>query len=243
MSISQKLSGELKQLAGHAGPSLRTVCVAVPPGRADMAIDFTAVDSLSCSLREIRVRVPSLSGASVDVLRQWATDLCRRVTYLLENIGPLEVDADAGQVLVRSTPPDRQADATTFYEVLLQSHAVGVDLIDLAHIRQRLALGAFQPNGGEQPLFHEDTEQPLQKFFCTVRRNAPFLPHLANRGVASIAQPLRDEFGFLVSPAAKLGARRIPDLWQVALLNLEIAVHPVLGKNLLLRVVQYAFAP
>jgi len=125
MSFSQKISSELKQLAGHSGPSLRTVCVSLHPGRADVAIDFTAVDSLSCSLREIRVRVPSLSGAAVDVLRQWATDLCRRVTYLLENIGPLEVDPDAGLVLVRSTPPDRQDEATTFYEILLQSHANG----------------------------------------------------------------------------------------------------------------------
>ncbi len=125
MSLSQQLAGELKQLAGYAGPSIRTATISDPSGNADIALDFTAVDSLSCSLHEFRIQVPALTGAGVDVLQQWAADLCRRVTYLLENIGPLEIDADASEVLIRSTPPDRQSGATSFYEILLQSQGNG----------------------------------------------------------------------------------------------------------------------
>jgi hypothetical protein len=125
MKLSEKLTDELKQLAGHSGPAAKTVSVSDPAVNIDVALDVTAVDSLSCSLQELRLRVPSLSNAGVDVLRQWAADFCKRVTYLLEHIGPLEVDSANGKVLVRSTPPDRQDSTTTFYEILLQSHANG----------------------------------------------------------------------------------------------------------------------
>jgi hypothetical protein len=125
MKLSQKLTDELKQLAGHTGPVVKTVSVSDSAAGIDVALDLTAVDSLSCSLAELRLRVPSLSNAGIDVLRTWASDFCKRITYLLEHIGPLEVDQANGKVLVRSTPPDRQDATTTFYEILLQSHANG----------------------------------------------------------------------------------------------------------------------
>lgn len=125
MKLSQKLTDELKQCAGHNGPGVKTVSVSDPVASIDVALDATAVDSLSCSVQELRLRVPSLSNAGVDVLRQWASDFCKRITYLLEHIGPLEVDPAAGKVLVRSTPPDKQDSTTSFYEILLQSHANG----------------------------------------------------------------------------------------------------------------------
>ena len=80
---------------------------------------------MSCSLAELRVTVPALNGARFDVLKQWAQALSSRITYLLENIGPLEYAPDQGKILIRSTPPDKQSGATQFYEVLLQSHSGG----------------------------------------------------------------------------------------------------------------------
>jgi hypothetical protein len=71
------------------------------------------------------LQVPSLVGAGFDVLKEWAEDLSQRVTYLLENIGPLELDPSNNQVLIRSTPPSAQSGTREFYEVLLQSHADG----------------------------------------------------------------------------------------------------------------------
>ena len=44
---------------------------------------------------------------------------------MLENIGPLELDPDAGKVMIRSTPPYKQAGTMKFYEILLQSHSDG----------------------------------------------------------------------------------------------------------------------
>lgn len=123
-TLIQQLAKELKQLVGVATDQPQSVELSGPDG-IRLTVDLTAVDSMSCSFREIRLRVPALVGAETYVLKQWAENLCQRVTYLLENIGPLEVDPENGQVLVRSTPPDQQPDGTMFYEVLLQSHSSG----------------------------------------------------------------------------------------------------------------------
>jgi hypothetical protein len=126
MNLSAQLDQELKRLAGFASKTARTAALSAADG-VDLAIDFTAVDSMSCAFRELRVRVPALAAAGFDALRQWAEALSQRVTYLLENIGPLELDPAAGQVLIRSTTPDQQSGGggTSFYEVLLSSHGSG----------------------------------------------------------------------------------------------------------------------
>jgi hypothetical protein len=125
MSEGKQLVGEVLKLAGHVGPAAKTVAVSGPDG-IDLAVDVTAADSLSCSCREVRMRVPALNNAVADVLKKWAERLCARVTYLMEPLGPLETDVAGRQVLVRSKSPDKRDSATTFYEILLQSQGAGV---------------------------------------------------------------------------------------------------------------------
>jgi len=124
MSFRDSLSHELSRLVGYASTSTKTVTLA-GPNQIHVAIDFTAVDSMSCSLAELRVLVPSLAGAGFKVVKEWAKALSSRITYLLEHVGPLEFSPDQGQVLIRSTPPDQQSAVTQFYEILLQSHSGG----------------------------------------------------------------------------------------------------------------------
>ncbi len=124
MSITVQLDQELISLAGFHSQTARTVALSAPDG-VDLAIDFVAVDSMSCAFRELRLSVPKLATAGFDTLKAWAEALSQRVTYLLENIGPLELDPAAGQVLIRSTTPDQQSNATSFYEVLLSSQGRG----------------------------------------------------------------------------------------------------------------------
>ncbi len=90
-------------------------------GGPAVAVDFTVVDSLSCAFRELRVSADELKSAPFDALQAWADALCKKVTYLLEHIGPLESDTTAQTVLIRSTPPTKQPDQTTFYEMLVQA--------------------------------------------------------------------------------------------------------------------------
>jgi hypothetical protein len=122
MTLRQQLSQELSRLVGAPAPG--TVTVSDASG-VRMQVDFTAVDSMSCSFSQIELFVPTLQNAQFDALRNWADSLSQRLTYLLENIGPLEYDPAAGQVLIRSAPPDKLPDGTQYYEIVLSSHTGG----------------------------------------------------------------------------------------------------------------------
>src|SRR3990172_701722 len=121
MSLRPQLNLELQRLVGVQGAS--SVSLAGPAGLR-LQIHFAAVDSMSCCFSELELFVPALANAAFDVLRNWADDLSRRITYLLEQIGPLE-DAAAGQVLIRSVRPDSLPDGSQYYEVVLSSHSGG----------------------------------------------------------------------------------------------------------------------
>lgn len=122
MSLRSQLAQELQNLAGTQGGG--TVSLA-GPGGLQLRIEFTLVDSLSCCFSELQLHVPALQQAAFDVLRNWADSLSRRITYLLEQIGPLEYDPAAGQVLIRSVQPDQLPDGSQYYEVVLASQTGG----------------------------------------------------------------------------------------------------------------------
>ena len=121
MSLSQQFATQLTQLVASPMPTTASV------SDADVSIDLdlTTVDSLSCSFSEMRIGAASLQAADINDLKVWAEALSQRVTYLLENIGPIEIDPTANQVLIRSTPPNQRSGRTRFYEMVLKAHSNG----------------------------------------------------------------------------------------------------------------------
>lgn len=125
MSLSLDLSAALNPLMGQTFVPPKTVSVADGSG-VTLSVDVLAVESLGVSSEELRLDIPSMNAVTLDVLKNWANDLCKRVTYLLENLGPLEFDAQGNQVLIRSTPPDQSTTGTAkYYEVMLSSQGAG----------------------------------------------------------------------------------------------------------------------
>ncbi|MFK7819356.1 MAG: hypothetical protein AB8G99_11610 [Planctomycetaceae bacterium] len=122
--ITTDLEFELQKQIGLTA-SVPVTISATEPGVAGLEIDFVAIDSMSCSFVELRLTVPSLMNAAPDKLKTWGDGLCQRVTYLLENIGPLECDEDAGELLIRSTTPQQLQNGAKYYEVILQANANG----------------------------------------------------------------------------------------------------------------------
>ena len=122
MTLSTELRKELTRLVGTSVPTQVSVTDAAG---LRLSIDFASVDSMSCSVTQIELFVPSLQNAAFDALKQWADSLRQRITYLLEQIAPLEYDPSAGQVLIRSNPPDQLPDGAQFYEIVLSSQAGG----------------------------------------------------------------------------------------------------------------------
>jgi len=120
MSFRTDLSLALASLKGVSSPSPITLHNAAG---LTLRIEFTVVDSLSCAFREMTLEVPGLQSAAFATIEAWARNLSQRITYLLEQIGPLEIDPTAGEVLIRSTPPDQLPDGTQYYEIMLSQQA------------------------------------------------------------------------------------------------------------------------
>ena len=104
MNFSDQLSDQLKQLVGFSSSVPKSVRIKDAAGLT-LNISFVAIDSMSCAFESLALQVPQLVGHEVRLLNQWAEALSKRVTYLLEQIGPIEIDPSGSQVLIRSTPP------------------------------------------------------------------------------------------------------------------------------------------
>ena len=168
MSLSLDLAAALTPLVGQTFVPAQTVTVADGSG-VTLAVDLLSVETLGVSCEELRLEVPSLGAATVDVLKKWGDGLCKRVTYLLENLGPLEYDAKSNELLIRSTPPDKGTSASTkYYEILLSSHGAG-----------RFSLRRFRndaANPGRVPVPIQVTHEQLAKLVNDLTATIPAKP-------------------------------------------------------------------
>ncbi|MGQ0635501.1 MAG: hypothetical protein ACT4QC_12875 [Planctomycetaceae bacterium] len=121
MLLHDQISQSLAELQGPRASEPRTAAWAAEA--ATISADFTAVDTLSCAIRELRISAPALQHASLDACRAWADAVCARVTYLLERLGPYEIDAPAQTLLLRSTPPGQEPSRLAFYEMQIKAPA------------------------------------------------------------------------------------------------------------------------
>jgi hypothetical protein len=120
MLLNEQITQSLAGLKGLASDVPKTIGWAAGGGPT-VEIDFTAVDSLGCAFRELRICADELRNVPFETLRTWADELCKKVTYLLEQLGPLERDAEIETVLIRSIPPAREPHKTAFYEILVKA--------------------------------------------------------------------------------------------------------------------------
>lgn len=165
MDLTSKLNDELKQLAGFASSVSKRVTVTDDVDGSRLTIDVLAIETLGCSFLELSLFLPKLVGREVHVLKQWADDLSRRVTYLLENLGPVEVDKLGDQVLIRSNPPDRSGVMAKFYEVLLSARGNGTFTL------KRLS---FEPGvPGRTPVEIQLTYEVLNRLIRDLLATAP----------------------------------------------------------------------
>lgn len=125
MSLSLDLATAVTPLSGQSFVPAHTVVVS--DAGVTLAVDVLAVDFVGVACEELRLEVPSLSAATLQTLKKWGAGLCQRITYLLENLGPLEFDAHGNEILIRSTPPDTSSapGQTKYYEVMLSSQGAG----------------------------------------------------------------------------------------------------------------------
>jgi hypothetical protein len=118
MSLKEKLRTELNgvPLFSQGSNSIKT-----SEGGQEIRVDLMALDRLACAFDSLKLTGDPLKGASADRLKKIAELLSSKLNYLMEPISPIEIDAQGCVVQMRSSPPQKDADATTYYELLVNA--------------------------------------------------------------------------------------------------------------------------
>jgi hypothetical protein len=85
-----------------------------------LTADIIALDNLALAFEHVTLVNTALASAPIEHLKKVSDTLSKRLTYLLEPISPIEIDANACTVQLRSNPPERDASATRYYELLVR---------------------------------------------------------------------------------------------------------------------------
>ena len=115
-SIQNDVERELQRIQAVSGKGLVQVDCEV--GRIEA--DLLAVDVIGCSFQTLGLSSAKLANATLGELKTISDGLIRRLTYLLEPIGLVEADADRCSVQMRSSPPKRGEDETSYYELMVR---------------------------------------------------------------------------------------------------------------------------
>jgi len=115
MTVGRTMVEEVRKIAALGGRVAGTVRVDATP--LHLSGEVLLADQLSCLVSELTVRATDGRTLTTEDLRETADTLCHRLTYLLEPIRVLEVDAEAGEVQARSQPPEKQPDRVRYYEL------------------------------------------------------------------------------------------------------------------------------
>jgi len=89
-------------------------------GSQRLDCDFAAFDTLACSLTRFTLAADALRTKTPEQLKRLGESLASRLTYLLEPISPIEFDREQCVVQLRSNPPERDEDRTSYYELVAQ---------------------------------------------------------------------------------------------------------------------------
>jgi hypothetical protein len=152
MDLALALEQELLR-RGQSGPVGAGSITLTDPVGNQLDVLYASLDSMSCAVDELQLILPGAAGLPFAELRKWAEALSKRITYLLEQIGPLEFDSQANEALIRSTSPSQLPHGAVYYEFLLKTR--GTRTITL----NRFRANAGQP--GRQPVPMQLTHEVL----------------------------------------------------------------------------------
>lgn len=115
MPLAHTLAGKL-----NAAQIDGTVVSASENGEK-LVVRVDRAGTLALSLFELRLETNKLTGAPMPHVRLVAQQLTEKITYLLEPICPVEADAEACVVQLRSTKPQQDDASLAYYELLVRT--------------------------------------------------------------------------------------------------------------------------
>jgi hypothetical protein len=115
MTLRTQFEHELNQL-GAGGAAT----VDISTGSRRLTCDLVERNSLAVAFQALRVATPELASSTSTSLERMAKSLSERLTYLMEPIRPIEIDADACIAQLRSSPPQHDDDGRNYYELTVR---------------------------------------------------------------------------------------------------------------------------
>ncbi len=115
MNLVERIHQRLTQ------PGIDGANIEAADGGDRLLLRVDAAGPLAVSCWELRLSTERLRGEPIERVREVAEEVTRRVTYLLEPIQPVETDAEACVVQLRSVKPDDRAGVRSYYEVLVKT--------------------------------------------------------------------------------------------------------------------------
>ena len=116
MTLAEKLKDALDQTGAFTSGDR---VLEVADGPQHLECHLIALEPLACAFTRLALRADMLSALSSEGLKKTAENLSGRLTYLLEPISPIESDAQGCVVQMRSNPPHKDSDRTSYYELLV----------------------------------------------------------------------------------------------------------------------------
>ncbi len=120
MSLSTQL--EQKLAAAGFGPA----SIVLAEGTDVLRCELLSIDSLGVSVERLELASTHLHGVSTERLKAIADALAKKVSYLLEPLAPIEIDEAACSIQMRSVPPYRRENRTSYYEVLVTAGVISL---------------------------------------------------------------------------------------------------------------------
>ncbi len=117
MSLRDLLKHELSSTPSFDAGSQ---AISVHEGSQTLYVELVELDTLACTFHRFALQTSSLSHATVDQLTSISDRLSKKLGYLLETIGAVETDAEHCVVQMRSVPPHKDDDGTSYYELLVR---------------------------------------------------------------------------------------------------------------------------
>src|ERR1043165_2867730 len=111
MTLKNTFEQEFSKLSA---PGPATVTVVSPPRQ--LMCETVERDSLAVSFNQLQLKTLELSNAKAADLERIGKALAERLTYLLEPIAPIEIDAHECVLHLRSSPPQRDDDGRSYFE-------------------------------------------------------------------------------------------------------------------------------
>lgn len=116
-----------QELTARQGPSAGSIdAIEIAADRGTVRCELLAVDSIGCAFRLLEVSSDALRGLGIDQLKTIGESLAIRLNYLLEPIRPIEIDKDACIIQLRSMPPAKGDQGTSYYELIVQPGRIGL---------------------------------------------------------------------------------------------------------------------